>query len=62
MRINPTSIPAAGHARAIQSAQSTCRVAGHQSSPTTRPVESLGAIIDENSTRRPSRHTFDISV
>jgi len=61
MRIGPNS-RTAGQAGAAQLSQMTCRVAGHRSSPTARPVESAGAITDETSTRRPSRHTFDITV
>jgi len=61
MRVGPMPGPAS-HPGAVQLAQLTCRVAGHRSSPTARPVESVGAITDETSTRRPSQHTFDISV
>ena len=61
MRISPTSSPTA-HAFAVQLSQMTCRVAAHRSSPTSRPVESPGAVTDDTITRRPSRHTFDIRV
>ena len=61
MRVGPTSSPA-GSAGAVQLSQMTGRVSAHRSSPTGRPVESPGAITDDTSTRRPSRHTFDISV
>lgn len=61
MRVGP--IPnSAGLAGAVQLTQLTCRVAGHRSSPTGRPVESVGAITDDTATRRPSQHAFDISV
>ena len=61
MRIGP--IPtAAGQGLAVQLSQMTGRVAAHQSSPTTRPVEPPGAIGDDTATRRPTRHTFDIRV
>ena len=61
MRIDPFSLPVA-QGRAVQHTQMTCRVAAHQSSPTGRPVESPGAIVDDTAARRPSRHTFDIRV
>lgn len=61
MRIGPISIPVA-HGLSVQLSQMTCRVAAHRSSPTTRPVETPGAISDDTASRRPSRHTFDIRV
>lgn len=61
MRISLVSLPVA-RGMAVQHTQMTCRVAAHQSSPTSRPVESPGAITDDTATRRPSRHTFDIRV
>ncbi|GLS02533.1 hypothetical protein GCM10007859_25570 [Brevundimonas denitrificans] len=61
MRISPNSTPVA-QGLAVQLTQMTCRVAAHRSSPTTRPVESPGAITDDTAARRPSRHTFDIRV
>ena len=61
MRIPPISTPMA-RGQAVQLSQMTCRVASHRSSPTSRPVEAPGAITDDTVTRRPSRHTFDISV
>ncbi len=61
MRVGPTSSPA-GHAGAVQLSQMACRVAGHRSSPTARPVQSPSAITDDTVIRRPSRHTFDIRV
>lgn len=61
MRVAPAS-SASARAAASQFTQLTCRVASHQSSPTSRPVEAPGAITDDTVTRRPSRHTFDISV
>lgn len=60
MRVAPPS--SAGPAGAVQLSQMACRVAGHRSSPTARPVEAAGRISDDTSTRRPSRHTFDITV
>lgn len=61
MRISPISTPIA-QGLAVQLSQTTCRVAAHRSSPTGRPVESPGAIVDDTAARRPSRHTFDIRV
>ncbi|WP_292107471.1 hypothetical protein [Brevundimonas sp.] len=61
MRVTPVARVNA-QALAVHLAQMTSRVAGHQSSPTSRPVEAPGAIVADNSTRRPSRHTFDIRV
>lgn len=49
-------------ALAVHLAQMTSRVAGHQSSPTSRPVDAPAAIVDDTAARRPSRHTFDIRV
>lgn len=61
MRVGPISLPIA-QGVAVQHTQTTCRVAAHQSSPTGRPVESPGAIVDDTAARRPTRHTFDIRV
>lgn len=61
MRIGPPPTHFA-HGMAVQLAQVTCRVGAHQSSPTSRPVQPPGAITDDTSARRPSRHTFDIRV
>ncbi len=61
MRVGPTASFAV-RAAAVQLLHMTCRVSAHRSSPTGRPVESPSAIIDDTSTRRPSRHAFDISV
>lgn len=61
MRISPVYTPLA-QGLAVQSTQMTCRVAAHQSSPTTRPVQPPGAIVDDTAARRPTRHTFDIRV
>lgn len=61
MRVIPApSLP--GRTGAAQSAQATCRVASHQSSPTSQPVGPVTAIPNDTSTRRPSQYTFDISV
>lgn len=61
MRIGPVTTPP-GQSQATHFSQMTGRVAAHQSSPTDRPVEPPGAIIDDTATRRPTRHTFDIRV
>lgn len=61
VRVAPPASPAS-RAGAVQLSQMACRVAGHRSSPTDRPVEAVGAITDDTSTRRPTRHTFDITV
>jgi hypothetical protein len=61
MKIGYFTSPAMA-AWAIQLAQTTTRVAAHQSSPTDRPVEPAQAIADDTSIRQPSRHTFDIRV
>ena len=61
MRVSPVSLPIA-QGVAVRHTQATCRVAAHQSSPTSRPVESPGAIVDDTAARRPTRHTFDIRV
>jgi len=61
MKVGAPFNPSA-HAWAVQLSQMTGRVAGHQSTPTDRPVDPAGAIADETLTRRPSRHTFDIRV
>lgn len=61
MKINPGAMPAS-LGPAVQHSQLTCRVAAHQSSPTSRPVEPPCAIGDDTTTRRPTRHTFDIRV
>lgn len=61
VRVAPPASPAS-RAGAVQLSQMACRVAGHRSSPTDRPVEAAGAITDDTSTRRPTRHTFDITV
>lgn len=61
MRVGATVNPSA-HAWAVQGAQVTARVAGHQSTPTDRPVDAPGALNNDTLTRRPSRHTFDIRV
>lgn len=59
MRVGASFNPSA-HAWAVQLSQMTGRVAGHQSSPTDRPVDPPRAISDDALIRRPSRHTFDI--
>jgi hypothetical protein len=59
MRISPISMPIA-QGVAVQHTQTTCRAAAHRSSPTGRPVEAPGAIVDDTTARRPTRHTFDI--
>lgn len=61
VRVAPPASPTS-RAGAVQLSQMACRVAGHRSSPTNRPVEAAGAITDDTSTRRPTRHTFDITV
>lgn len=61
MRMGPTCLPV-GRGVAVQHTQTLCRVAAHQSSPTGRPVESPGAIVDDTTARRPTRNTFDIRV
>lgn len=53
---------AGASAWATMLAQSTARVAAHQSSPTDRPVEAPSAIAGDIPVRRPSGHTFDIRV
>ncbi len=61
MRVGPLSLPIAQGA-AVQHTQTTSRIAAHRSSPTDRPVEAPGAIVDDTAARRPTRHTFDIRV
>lgn len=61
MRVSPISLPST-QGVAVQHAQTTCRVAAHQSSPTARPVQPPGAIADDTATRRPTRQTFDLRV
>lgn len=61
MRVgNPSAVVA--QAWAVQSTQTTGRVAAHQSSPTDRPVEKVQPILGETRLRRASQHTFDIRV
>jgi hypothetical protein len=59
MRVGAPYNPSA-HAWAVQLSQMTGRAAGHQSSPTDRPVEPPGAINNDTVTRRPGGYTFDI--
>ena len=61
MRVGAPFNPSA-HAWAVQLSQMTSRVAGHQSTPTDRPVDPPGAINNDTLTRRPSRYTFDVRV
>lgn len=61
MRVGASFNPSA-HAWAVQLSQMTGRVAGHQSSPTDRPVDPPGAINKDTLTRRLTQHTFDIRV
>jgi hypothetical protein len=53
---------AGASAWAVMLAQSTARVASHQSSPTDRPVEAPTALAGDIPVRQPSRQTFDIRV
>jgi len=61
MKVGPYS-SAGASAWAAMLAQTTARVAAHQSTPTDRPVEAPTAIAGDVSVRQPSRQTFDIRV
>lgn len=61
MKVGPSANPGLA-AWALQLAQTTTRVATHQSSPTGRPVDPPQAIRDDAGIRRPSQYTFDIRV